>query len=229
MHANFTRKRHLFRASDLNLELISVYRCFVSTFWVLGLHMGRHTWSAFPWLWKQFLILVWQVHSLLHISPVLYQGIRLAKSLLKLEHPQDFTFSQPHLYEALNGASPHLGLTDGAVQLSPYTGPPTSPARPTVSLFTWQAVLGCVSPSLCPFNSVSALVLWEAGAPSEHRKDGSPQLLCCPVSVLSPHLCTPPPPQFIFSAQPGSQISGCWNVLWRNKHLSHFFSRRWII
>lgn len=72
--------------------------------------------------------------------------------------------------------------------------PPTSPARPTVSSFTWQAVLRCVSPSLCPFNSVSALVLWETGSPSEHRKDASPQLLFCPVSVLSPHLCTPHPP-----------------------------------
>lgn len=193
--------------------------------------MGRHTRSAFQWLWTQFLVFVRQV---LPPSTFPQPLIRVFRSQKPSEAgtPQDFTFSQPCLSPVRQHLRVHLhisGLTDRAVQLSPCTRPP--PPQPDLHYHPSHSRL-CLG--VFPLHYVSP-VQWGlscCGRLATPLNTGKTPAHSCS-AVLSPPCChrtsASPLPQFIFSAQPGSQISGCWNVLWRNKHLSHFFSRRWII
>lgn len=169
--------------------------------------------------------------SPLHISPAPDQGIPVTKAFWSWNTSGFYLLSALPVscMAALNGASPHLGLTERPVQLSPCTGPPSP--QPDLHYHPSHSRL-CLG--VFPLHYVSP-IQWglsccrRLAPPLNTGK--TPAHSCS--NVLSPPCChrtsASPSPQFIFSAQPGSQISGCWNVLWRNKHLSHFFSRRWII
>lgn len=165
----------------------------LSLFEPRGFHVARQPCSAFKWVWTQFLILAWQMpYSLHHFSIPLseYSGHTKPSEARTQSEFYRLLASPVSLYRYHLTAQHHvLAFLAGlcCFQLVSHLS-----YQAYTTLATQQVVLVCPAHSLPLLNSISALVLWEAGFPSESKKDTSPELLCGLGSELSRCLYLPP-------------------------------------